>query len=458
MKVKPTIYYFSTKSENEDARVISEDKVIHHSKYPFLFKYHQIHSPYELNDHINGIGIAYGPVKIIVDYLSLMIDKAKINDYKEVVRHSIAFFPEYDFYFNVTDSTSPEEYLSFLFEESDADIVKNICIDSANMQSSVGVYLHGINFKERAKVKPHHQIILGKDNLFDASNLKWAVIEKIYNEKKQKGRNYEVSRRSRVNNYAHCIHSEKESSLLFGYALYANGYRTSPIYSRFEKNRTDVEGQKPILIIQDSSLFFTDELRCSGGLPKEKSSDIEHLPPQRGVYSQLKENGKACKNLDTEVLNLERNTEGIIGPIDTYDVISSMLERAFDYYEKQSYIYSAVVARTAMEINNGYYSLLWARSLYILSLSENAISVDSLIWEDDDKDAKEQIRRIKNEAYRINAVGVKSKNLVNQIFADCRAFCKSKEHYCAEDAFISEIAHINEGQSIITLVKKIFKK
>ena len=56
-------------------------------------------------------------------------------------------------------------------------------------------------------------------------------------------------------------------------------------------------------------------------------------------------------------------------------------------------------------------------------------------------------------------------NIVNQIFSNCRQFCKQKEHFTSEAIFISAMGRWNEGYEIIdiyyeicVIVKKIIKE
>ena len=76
--------------------------------------------------------------------------------------------------------------------------------------------------------------------------------------------------------------------------------------------------------------------------------------------------------------------------------------------------------------------------------------------EDLEKDAIFRIKKIRYEVDRIlrrpSEIGNSfedrrelTKNILNQIFSDCRQYCKETEHYKAEDCFISAMAHINEG-------------
>lgn len=487
------IYYFSKTEEQGNKKVLPTEDIIKNTTFPVDFTYCQVGSPYELQRQINNIGHAVRQIKIVVDYLSFSNDKQFSHLYKNILCNSIISFPDYDFYFDATVCRKNEKtYLEFLFD-IDIQISQKVDFES-----------HCINFNERSKVLPYHQIIKGKDNIFDASNLRWAVIETLYKNKKQTGRNYEKSRSVKTEHYACSVHSERESSLILGYALYANGYRVSPISSKFEAERT--KSMSPELIIRDCNLFFKDEDRCHGpvsdfdiknkaSISKDKKIEfdahwgeetkyyflscgkpdsplyinkIQKLSSTKipgtdqstidGIYSQLMKIGEMPKSIDDSNPILHRDESEISHAIDTYEIVRAMVDRAFEYYNNQSYVLSAVVARTAIEINNCYFTFLWEKAFYILSLSENAISVDNRLGKDSliADDAEERIKRIKKEAKRI--VGDNATNLINQILSDCRLFCKNKERFLAEDVFISEMAHINEGFSLKKSTMKLFKR
>ena len=82
--------------------------------------------------------------------------------------------------------------------------------------------------------------------------------------------------------------------------------------------------------------------------------------------------------------------------------------------------------------------------------------------EDLSLDANFRISKIASEVERLmdRAGNYRRKyryNVLNQIFSDCRAFCKEKKHFESENRFISAIAHINEGYTYKDIILAIIE-
>ena len=147
----------------------------------------------------------------------------------------------------------------------------------------------------------------------------------------------------------------------------------------------------------------------------------------------------------------ENHEHGV--PLDIYDIVKAMITRAKMYQRRAKYSLSAIVAREAIEIMNGFHEQLLLQAYYIVATSENAIAMNVLGGDDEmlRNDTLYRIEKITHDVKRLihredgrERAGLKL-NLLNQIFSDCRQYCKGKEHFLSEDAFVSAMGHLNDG-------------
>ena len=146
----------------------------------------------------------------------------------------------------------------------------------------------------------------------------------------------------------------------------------------------------------------------------------------------------------------EHHAHGV--PLDIYDIVKNMIGRAQYYYESGNYIRSAIVASEVIEVLNGFHEAMMFRAYHILAVSENAIAMDTIGGSESDlkRDAAFRIEKIECEVDRMMCRGKEKRlelkyNVLNQIYSDCRNFCKEKEHFGAEECFLNAMGHLNEG-------------
>ena len=141
-------------------------------------------------------------------------------------------------------------------------------------------------------------------------------------------------------------------------------------------------------------------------------------------------------------------------PLNVYDMVKEMVDRAKQYYEEKKYTRAAIIAWEAIEVMNGFHEALTLKAYHIYALSDNAIAMNVLGGKDEELTEDTQFRadRIRSDINRLlyrhkeNEERRKfAKNVLSQIFNDCRAFCKQKEHYGSEGVFISAIGHLNNS-------------
>lgn len=173
---------------------------------------------------------------------------------------------------------------------------------------------------------------------------------------------------------------------------------------------------------------------------------------------------------DDYIMDLSRENHQHGAPLDLYDMALSMIKRAEYYLKECNYLLSAIISQEVVEMLNGFHKALSLQAYYIHVKAENSLAIDVLGGDDKilAEDAILRIKRIEEDIDRVlaekdfKASSLEKKkirkatrlNVLNQIFSDCRTFCKEKEHFKAEDVFISEMAHINDGFSLTSLIKK----
>lgn len=180
------------------------------------------------------------------------------------------------------------------------------------------------------------------------------------------------------------------------------------------------------------------------------------FPPVRRRYEQTRQ---------YDVLKTSRKDHNHSTPLDIYDMINIMLRRAEKYYENRKFRLAALVSGEAIEIMNGFHQRLLIKAHFINFRSENAIAMD-VVGGDEyvlGKDTTFRIAMIRKEIERLFNGASDSKyanqsiNVLNQIYNDCRTFCKEREHFGAEEAFISAMGHLNEGRLPHNLIGDFIK-
>lgn len=160
----------------------------------------------------------------------------------------------------------------------------------------------------------------------------------------------------------------------------------------------------------------------------------------------------------------ENHAHGV--PLAVYDLVKAMISRAKAYYRDGKYIRSAVIAIDAIEVLNGFHEALMLDAYHVLAISENAIAMNTIGGSEKmlRNDAFFRINKIKSEINRLIARkddddrGGFKDNVLNQIFSDCRNFCKEREHFKAEEAFISAMGHANDGINIWAIIPTFIRK
>lgn len=382
-------------------------------------------------------------------------------------------------------------------------------------------------FPRELSDNPLIELVLGYDNLFDASNLRYACKQWRYSRLNVRRRNFKWQQESRNKHLAICVEEERGQNRINSYCLFSNGFRVLPIASASELYYENNGSLVPSLIVRDYDLQFPDPLNetmigmksidairgytSEGELVKDSPywkrfndlhipiyfiskgnpGSIKIVPPSEDLKNS-KDNNKELllpgiikpingihkpfecieeiRNRFNEIFNEERsiiNTErmnhqhGV--PLDIYDVVLSIIDRAKNYYKIEKYIHAAILAHEAMEIMNGFHQALMLDAYHLYAISENAISMNVIGANEQElkHDTYKRVYKIEKDISWLlknrkdNLGNEQSINVLNQIYSECRNFCRNKEHFESEAVFISAIGHLNEGYEILDIISEI---
>ncbi len=522
----------------------------------------------DLGSYLDSYEGKLSELYIIIDYVSFCNGKNYSFASSFRIRELILKYPEVNFAFdehltnkyNIDASfvdflitTDNLDYLDFV----DKDKQKSFMEDhNMSVKELINKDIHSFDIDNKDSIL---RLCYFNDNLFDASNLRFALKAQKYHNLVVNKPNFSRTQLSRAINLAMVVEEERSQSLFNSYSAYASGYRCIPV--------TTASGLiwwnnhiPPQIILRDYDLQFPDESgdkeihkvrgwrnkKQGTRIPWECSLDASNkywcnlfnycninaidtpIEPTlknglNGVYYiskgvpglSIKMNGPFGRNPKNQLLltlpGVEKPVSGVYisllpmfgqvykdaiysktnsskdyidttrkkgyhgVPLDIYYMIKSMVDRAWKYYsEEKRYIHAAVLAQETIEVLNGFHESLLLKAYHILAVSENAIAMNAIGGDEEalKEDATFRIRKIDYEIERIlrrpkeNGKGDEDRtefkyNILNQIYSDCRKFCKDKEHFSAEDCFISAMAHVNEGFTLFDIwheLIRIFRK
>ena len=222
---------------------------------PFDYSSYLIDSPFQIflasQDLIKS---GQSRLSAIIDYRSFIKHKSLKKDFVTVIRDVVLSFPEINYYFDESDysAESKEEnsFLKFIVNGSGLSI-------SDSLLQKVNVQLH--SFNSGVSEFSFEPLLQGKDNLYDASNLRYFMKMMKYQELCLR-QNYQTIQESRCSNFALCVEEERSQSLFNSVALYLNGYRVLPITSAGELRWAN-DNVSPDIIIRDYDLQFPDSAK-----------------------------------------------------------------------------------------------------------------------------------------------------------------------------------------------------
>lgn len=503
---------------------------------------------------------------IIIDYVSFCGDKNHSFASSFKIRELILKYPEVNFSFDehlthkyhvnvsfvdfliTTDNLKYTDFVEAVYTNKEES--RNFAINNnLSVKELINKDLHSFDINEKDSIL---KLCYYNDNLFDASNLRFALKAQKYHNLVVNKPNFARVQLSRASHLALIVEEERSQNLFNCYSAYASGYRCLPVTTASGLIWSN-NGFSPQIVLRDYDLQFPDESgneeihqvrgwRCKRDnerIPWECTLDnnnkywrnlihYEQIESEMQIKSPatpvLKSGLEGVYYISKGVLGLETNLTGPFGrqknneyrlripgtekpisgiyaslvpmfkdvylnatyrksnshkdyidttrkkgyhgvPLDIYYMVKSMVDRAWKYYnEEHRYIHAAILAQEIIEVLNGFHESLLLQAYHILAISENAIAMNAIGGDEEalKKDALFRINKIEYEIDRIlrrpkgkrngKETGSSNEdrrefkyNILNQIFSDCRKFCQEKEHFSAEDCFISAMAHVNEG-------------
>ena len=184
-------------------------------------------------------------------------------------------------------------------------------------------------------------------------------------------------------------------------------------------------------------------------------SPFHAIPEISRTYRQTRfRAGQADYKIETSRKDHDHST-----PLDIYWMVNNMIRRAERYYDQKQYILSSLVSGEAIEIMNGFHHRMMIKAYSIQAKAENAIAMDVMGGNEQllARDARFRVAKIQEDIARFyyGFEEGSSRNVLNQIFSDCRLICKNYEHFASEDVFISAMGHLTEGFSLRKLLRTV---
>lgn len=203
----------------------------------------------------------YSRLHVIIDYVSLK--NSPEENPSRVMRDIILQYPEVQFLFDESyvikyiaghGGKHRLDFRDFLFPRDSSSGNK---IDYASM---VFMELHIFDINSE---KAFDSIIRGRNNTFDASNLRYAL-KRWQFEELDVHDNFQVLRDSRYDHLALIVEEERTQNIYNSFAMFANGYRVLPISSAAELKWINSEKSaksllEPNVILRDYDLQFPDK-------------------------------------------------------------------------------------------------------------------------------------------------------------------------------------------------------
>lgn len=522
----------------------------------------------------------YQSLHIIVDLLSFDTDERRSQI--DSLRDAIVSYPEVQFLFDDRLNEKLDIKSCLFFDENTvkteyADFPRE---EWSNVKKKIYSPFLEVCWEQLRDGEPlqpfFYRIICGRDNTFDATNLRFAIkYWKYITLRVDKNRNFSRIQDSRSESLAICVEEETNQNMFISYALYKNGYRVYLVTSAAElkainKDIADDsaigrESKKNVIILRDYDLQFEDEGKIvdlvrgykhctdeeiedyyksiddcdrvtdyypSGWIDLLERDEIDEknnhfwnnlkkyetyfitkgprfsevIPPYGNKQSYISEDKatlfisgfqkpvsglylpfhkirtiekRFTSTRQMGVFATARNKHDHSTPLDIYDMINRMLKRAERYYDDGRYRLAALVSGEAIELMNGFHQRLMVKANFINARAENAIAMD-IVGGDEEAlaaDALFRIGMIKDDINRIYLTediqntyskkkpsadnmrkpdsDIRSVNVLNRIYNECRKFSKEHEHFVSEDRFLSAIGHLNEGCPLGVLWKEI---
>lgn len=272
------VVYFSLNKKNREKFHENVNKLCYTPKYSFVIvdakRFKNLRDLIPLIDKCEN----RNSLHLIIDYKSLgVIDT---NECAKVMRHIIMAYPEVQFLFDETECQGKGFLTEFLFvdiiDKTDEDesftvrVASTEAGDQAEIKTKayyneshsevltiqVQSAIHTFRFKEDKECALF--LVKGRNNLYDASNLRSALKAVKRCELKVRD-NYQKQTDSRRNNAAIVVEEESHQNMFNSYCLYANGFRVFPVITATELLEINKKSNESFIVVRDYDLQFIDE-------------------------------------------------------------------------------------------------------------------------------------------------------------------------------------------------------
>ncbi len=179
--------------------------------------------------------------------------------------------------------------------------------------------------------------------------------------------------------------------------------------------------------------------------------------PLNGLYElhDIKEIKKTYKSIRYEPdIDINREGEGEdrhATPPFIYHISENLLNRSKKYFSERMFMLSALLAKEALEVLNGFHFMLMLKAIHLHAIAETHLIV-STMGIDERILAKNTINRLKdiqNHVERICKDNPKArKNVLKQIYNDIRNILYEKEFFKAADMALNEFVNVDQGNEI----------
>lgn len=131
-----------------------------------------------------------------------------------------------------------------------------------------------------------------------------------------------------------------------------------------------------------------------------------------------------------------------------YHISENLIKRSKKYYEERMYMLSALLAKEALEVLNGFHFMLMLKAIHLHAIAETSLIVGSMGIDERilAYNTQKRLNDIKAHVDRICFENPKArKNVLKQIFNDVRNIFNEKEFFKAGDMALNELVNVEQG-------------
>lgn len=225
---------------------------------------------------------------------------------------------------------------------------------------------------------------------------------------------------------------------------------TTFFITRFDDKKTI---EKPYI----DNKYFKNKVNNSGIAIDRKAAVLRGISkPISGIYSlheisEIENTYNAAK--DEYDISTERESKDShsVSPF-IYHIAENMIKRAQKYYDEQMFLLSALLAKEANEILNGFHFTLTLEATYLQTVAETNLETEILGTEEDKiaLNTSKRLTDVKIQVERLCKSNNKAKkNVLTQIYNDVRHICRQKEQFKAAEIALAELINTRFGNSLI---------